>query len=221
MGDDPTAGNPGAAEAASASSARERGGAKAPRTRRGEATRARILDAARVEFGQTGFSDSSIVAITKRARVALGTFYTYFDSKEEVFAALVADMSQRVADAVAPAIRDVDDGLDREEAALGAFLRFATEHAEVYRIIDEAEFADPQGFERHYRGTAARIRERLDGADGVAPTDDELEQEVRAWALMGMYVFLGLRFSVWDRQDPERIAALAKRLLGQGLKRGG
>src|SRR5690349_1061149 len=58
---------------------------KAPRTARGERTLRKILDAARVEFGERGFAESSIVGITQRAEVALGTFYTYFDSKEAVF----------------------------------------------------------------------------------------------------------------------------------------
>ena len=53
--------------------------AKAPRTPRGERTLRKILDAAREEFGERGFSDSSIVGITQRAGVALGTFYTYFE----------------------------------------------------------------------------------------------------------------------------------------------
>ena len=49
---------------------------KAPRTARGEKTLRKILDAALAEFGQQGFHDSSIVGITARAKVALGTFYT-------------------------------------------------------------------------------------------------------------------------------------------------
>ena len=77
---------------------------KAPRTARGEKTLRKILDAALLEFGQRGFHDSSIVGITSRAKVALGTFYTYFDSKEAVFAALVRDMSRQVRDYVAPDI---------------------------------------------------------------------------------------------------------------------
>ena len=119
---------------------------KAPRTARGEKTLRKILDAALAEFGTRGFSDSSIVGITARARVALGTFYTYFDSKEAVFAALVRDMSARVRDAVAPAIEGAVDALDAEQRALTAYLRFVGEHKEVYRIIDEAEFVDPEGF---------------------------------------------------------------------------
>ena len=68
-------------------------GTKAPRTARGERTLRKILDAAREEFGERGFSDSSIVGITQRAGVALGTFYTYFESKEALFQALVRAMS--------------------------------------------------------------------------------------------------------------------------------
>src|SRR3954447_13639774 len=76
---------------------------KVPRTPRGERTLRKILDAAREEFGEHGFSDSSIVGITQRAGVALGTFYTYFESKEVLFQALVRDMSAQVAATVAPA----------------------------------------------------------------------------------------------------------------------
>src|SRR5438105_14211316 len=77
---------------------------KAPRTARGERTLRKILDAAREEFGDRGFSESSIVGITQRAGVALGTFYTYFESKEALFQALVRDMSAQVRDHVVPAL---------------------------------------------------------------------------------------------------------------------
>ena len=134
---------------------------KAPRTARGEKTLRKILDAAREEFGTRGFSDSSIVGITSRARVALGTFYTYFDSKDAVFAALVRDMSDRVRDAVAPAMAGASNALDVEARALAAYLRFVADNKEVYRIIDEAEFVDPEGFRLHYMSTAQRISARL------------------------------------------------------------
>src|ERR671921_2158338 len=85
------------------------GDGKAPRTARGERTLRKILDAARDEFGERGFSESSIVGITQRAGVALGTFYTYFDSKEAVFQELVRDMSGQVRDHVAPVMKDAVD----------------------------------------------------------------------------------------------------------------
>ena len=66
-----------------------------PKTERGRKTRNRLLEAAEVEFGKKGFHDAAISGITQRAGVALGTFYTYFDSKQEIFAALVSHMSER------------------------------------------------------------------------------------------------------------------------------
>src|SRR5438270_12839899 len=98
---------------------------KAPRTARGERTLRKILDAAREEFGERGFSDSSIVGITQRAGVALGTFYTYFESKERLFQALVRDMSAQVAATAAPAFAEFAHALDAARKGLELFLQFA------------------------------------------------------------------------------------------------
>ena len=194
---------------------------KAPRTARGERTLRKILDAARDEFGERGFSESSIVGITQRAGVALGTFYTYFDSKEAVFQALVRDMSAQVRDHVAPAFKDATDALDGERRALESFLRFARKHRDVYRIIDEAEFVEPSAYREHYETTATRIAARLIAARDKGEidrdySDDELE--MLAWALMGANVFLGLRYSVWSSADPTEVAAATSKLLRSGLK---
>lgn len=194
--------------------------AKAPRTARGERTRRKILDAARTEFGTRGFAETGITEITRTAKVALGTFYTYFDSKEEVFRALVQDMSEQVRLAVAPVLAEGRGTLEAEERALAAFLAFVGTHQQVYRIIDEAEFVDPAGFRAHYENTAARIAERLaeGAAAGVMQSPrDPLDAEVRAWAIMGMNVFLGLRFGVWGEEDPTKVAAAGNRLIREGL----
>src|SRR3954471_20158186 len=174
---------------------------KAPRTARGERTLRKILDAAREEFGERGFSDSSIVGITQRAGVALGTFYTYFDSKEALFQALVRDMSAQVRDNVGQALGQGTGALYRERRALEAFLRFAREHRDIYRIIDESEFVEPAVYREHYETTAKRIAARRcsardKGEIGRSFTNEDLD--VLAWGMMGANVFLGLRFAVWD-----------------------
>lgn len=193
---------------------------KAPRTARGAKTLRKILDAALYEFGERGFADSSIVGITSRAEVALGTFYTYFDSKEAVFKALVRDMSLQVRDTVAPSLEGAEDTLDGERRALAAFLRFVATHKQVYRIIDEAQFVDPDGFRDHYESTAERIRARLKaGTDKgqIRAETSALAEEVNAWAVMGINVFLGLRFGVWGAADEDEIAEAANRLIRNGL----
>ena len=218
MAEGALAGQDGAVAAPSSSDSHE----KVPRTAKGERTRRKLLNAALSEFGEKGFSEGSIVGITMRAGVALGTFYNYFDSKEEVFRAVVNDMSARVRDAVAPSLEGVNDALDAERRALTAFLSFVRGHKAVYRIIDEAEFVDPEGFRRHYETTAGRITQRLAAGESAgqvaAAGEDTLSQEIRAWAVMGANVFLGLRFGVWGDEDPEAVSKVANELLSSGLR---
>jgi AcrR family transcriptional regulator len=193
---------------------------KAPRTARGERTLRKILDAAREEFGERGFSDSSIVGITQRAGVALGTFYTYFESKERLFQALVRDMSAQVAATAAPAFTGSAHALDAARDGLERFLKFARQNRHIYRIIDEAEFVEPEAYREHYETTATRIAARFVAARDkgeIAADLSEQDLEILAWASMGANVFLGLRFAVWESVDPSRVAAVANRLLRKGL----
>lgn len=193
---------------------------KAPRTARGERTLRKILDAAREEFGERGFSDTSIVGITQRAGVALGTFYTYFDSKESLFQALVRDMSNQVREAAAPAFQEYPHALDAARRGLELFLEFARKHRNIYRIIDEAEFVDPAAYREHYETTVTRIAGRLIVARGkgeVAADLSDEDLEILAWASMGANVFLGLRYSVWDSSDPVRVAEVANRMFRKGI----
>jgi AcrR family transcriptional regulator len=190
-----------------------------PRTARGRKTQRALLDAAAIEFGEKGFHEGSISGITRRAGVALGSFYTYFESKDEIFRALVRDMSARVGERAGEAIACTTDTLSGERAALKAFLEFAREHKEVYRIIDEAEFADPESYRQHYQGTAQRILDRLKvGAERGEIREDV--GEAHAWAIMGINVFLGLRYCVLDASsDPETVATLANEMIAEGIRR--
>lgn len=177
----------------------------------------RLLNAAAKEFGEAGFHAASISGITRRAGTALGSFYTYFDSKEAVFSALVRDLSESVAREAAVAMSGGATGIDCEREVLTAFLRFARSHKEIYRIVDEAEFAAPASYRAHYDGAAKRIANRLDAAVSqghLSPGDNE----VRAWALMGINVFLGLRYGVWDDSRPlEELTGAVESLLRQGI----
>jgi AcrR family transcriptional regulator len=192
---------------------------KTPRTERGRRTLRSILDAAAVEFGTRGFHETSIVGITSRAGVALGSFYTYFSSKDELFRALVRDMSTQVGVVGAAASQGATTVLDGERAVLASFIGFAREHRELYRIIDEAEFVDPASYRAHYEGAAMCIGARLRQGTEKGELRDGIG-EVEAWAMMGMNVFLGLRYGVMDdTADLDIVASAANALLYGGLAR--
>jgi|TARA_R100001244_G_scaffold6593_31_gene8335 AcrR family transcriptional regulator len=190
---------------------------KQPRTARGLKTKRKLLDAAALEFGEKGFHEASITGITQRAGTALGSFYTYFDSKDELFSALVRDMSARVKSLAGSATTEWQDALERERLAFEAFMTFAREHKEIYRIIDEAEFVDPESYRLHYEGAAMRIHERLQEGSAAGDLRAPLE-EAHAWAIMGMNVFLGLRYGIWsEEKSAVEIAEIANGILARGI----
>lgn len=197
--------------------------AKTPRTERGRRTLRKLLDAAAEEFGEKGFHEASVSSITRRAGMALGSFYTYFDSKDALFRALVNDMSEKVRTSARSALHDRMNALEIERAALAAFLHFAAEHKEIYRIIDEAEFVDPASYRQHYETIAGRIADRLRAGTEAGEFRGDLG-ELEGWAVMGMNVFVGLRYIVWGGEGaaalgPDEVAAGVNRLLAEGVLR--
>src|SRR5690554_3037229 len=50
-----------------------------------------ILDAARECFRERGYDNSTIRDMVRRTGLAAGTFYNYFSSKQDIFAALLTD----------------------------------------------------------------------------------------------------------------------------------
>jgi AcrR family transcriptional regulator len=191
--------------------------ARKPKTARGKKTRDRLLQAAESEFGEKGFHDAGISGITYRAGVALGTFYTYFESKEEIFRALVRYMSRRTREHVARAVGGATDRLSAERRGIEAFIRFAREHKAIYRIITEAEFVAPKEYREHYAGFAAAYQANLEQA--AARGDIRAgDFETWSWALMGMVVFLGMRFAEWDDSRPAgEIADIVIDLMAKGI----
>ena len=161
----------------------------------------------------------SAAVFAQRASVAIGSFYTYFDSKEAVFRALVGDMSLQVRESVAPVILAAPDRLAGERAGIAAFIAFVRQHKALYRIIDESAFVAADAYHKHYNDIAEGYAASLTQAFGRGEVSDG-DMMVRAWAIMGMNVFLGLRFGVWDEsRDPDDIAATAAGLIGDGLRR--
>jgi AcrR family transcriptional regulator len=191
---------------------------KHPKTSRGRKTRRKILDAAEAEFGEKGFHDGSISGITQRAGVALGTFYTYFESKEQIFQALVAYMSRRTREWIGERVAGATDRLTAERLGIEAYIEFARQHKGIYRIISEAEFVATDAYRDHYEGFARAYRRNLEKAAGkgeLRPGD----YEAWAWAIMGIAVFLGMRFVIMDEsKPPSEVADIMIDLIANGIK---
>ncbi|MGN6695445.1 MAG: TetR/AcrR family transcriptional regulator, partial [Aquihabitans sp.] len=60
-------------------------------TQRGEERRKQLMAYATQRFAQNGFHPTSVAEITEGLGVGKGVFYWYFDSKEELLRAILAD----------------------------------------------------------------------------------------------------------------------------------
>lgn len=67
-----------------------------PRSRKGVQTRARLLDAAKKVFEESGFLDARISDIAERADLSHGSFYHYFESKEEIFREVAGALEEQL-----------------------------------------------------------------------------------------------------------------------------
>jgi len=191
--------------------------AKQPKTRRGRKTREKLLQAAEAEFGERGFPDASIASITQRAGVALGTFYVYFDSKEEIFRALVSYMGDLTRQWISERVAESPDRLTAERRGVEAFIEFVRSHRNLYRVVSMAQFVAEDAFRDYYQVFADAYRDNLERAAGNGEIRRG-DSEVWCWALIGMTVFLGMRFADWDEaRSAEDIAAAASDLVAHGM----
>jgi len=190
-----------------------------PKTMRGKRTRRRILKAAEETFGRLGFHGAGIVDITRAAGIAQGTFYFHFSSKEEALRELVRQLGRDLRLYVAERVAGSKDRLEAEQRGLLAFLHFVRENQSLYRILQEALFVDESIYREYYQTFAAayeRLLRQAQSKGEIAAGDNQ----VRAWALMGIGHFLGMRYALWDQDAPfEQVVAAAADLIRNGMQK--
>src|SRR6187549_2265001 len=88
--------------------------ALAATTRRREATRQKLLDAAAQVFAEVGLDATSVEAICDRAGFTRGAFYSNFETKDELFLELVGNVARARVEAVRSRVLQLE-----REGALG------------------------------------------------------------------------------------------------------
>ena len=171
-----------------------------PRTARGVRTQKALMEAARGVFVRDGFVDAKITDITAEAGVASGTFYTYFDSKEAIFTAVVKDVNQHLYIAATGTRDTANDPVARIEATTRSYVRAYREQAGLLAILEQVATISPRfremrrGIREIFRTRSAKGIRRLQEAGRVDPT---LSPEIVAEVLTSMtsnfcYVWLVL-----------------------------
>jgi AcrR family transcriptional regulator len=178
-------------------------GRAAPLTDRGRRTRDNLLVAARSVFEQRGYNGTRMGDIATAAGVSHGTTYTWFDDKEALLRALVADIVTEVYAALAIG-DDVPQPQERMLEANRRYLAAYRRHGRMLEVVEEAATVD-----EHYRDALAGVRrdhvrrvtrdiQRLQ-RQGVADTD--IDAAVAAGALCAMVEGFGRHWYGRGEQD--------------------
>ncbi len=173
-----------------------------PPTSRGKRTRQALLDAAEAVFGERGFHQATIVEITQRAGVALGTFYLYFPDKKAAFDELVRTLNRTMRQEIRRAVAGLGDRLEVESLGFETFFKFVRRHRNLYRIIRQAEFVDEALYRWHYETMARGYVRGLMDAQRRGQIRADVDPETIAYALMAMAETLGLRWVLWEDRLP-------------------
>jgi AcrR family transcriptional regulator len=124
-----------------------------------------IVAAAKTIFARKGFHATTIADVAKQAGMAYGSIYWYFDSKDELFHALMAGEEQALRAHVGSAIASLGDRPGGEAlfrtAVQSTFDFFETDKATVKLLFRDA-YALGDRFEKHLGGIYERFIDEIE-----------------------------------------------------------
>lgn len=161
-----------------------------PISAKGRRTRRRLLDAAHTVFERDGFLDARIADIATEAGVSHGTFYTYFDSKTEIFRTVITEVMTLVYDTRMSA--GDSEGLtprQRIERGNRQWVKVVHEHCAMLRLHEQVGTFDDEILAlrlRVRRQSSERIRKSIDLWQEQGFVRSDLDAACMADALVSM-----------------------------------
>jgi AcrR family transcriptional regulator len=172
---------------------------------RKEATRARILDVARLHFERDGFEAASIRAIASESGVATGTVLLHFTDKSGLLhAALYEDLEKAIARCLAAKTRG--PLLTRLSAVARPFYAYYAARPKLSRtLLRESLFAE-EPWRARFTNQVTRVTAHVSMLVEQAKADGELAPETNARllsvAFLSFYYFALLGWVQGGIEDP-------------------
>lgn len=182
--------------------------------------RQEILAAAIKVFGKKGFAATCVGDVADAAKIAKGTVYLYFESKEEIYATAVQLAVAQLQEVAAERIRLVSGVRERLAVAIAVRMEFWHEQLNLYRLLltvgrEARHKRQTNEVLRSGHGHFLRILEEGAAAGELEPRDFDTV----AWAILDM--IRGCNERRMDhltertpQQDAEAITAFALQQLG-------
>jgi len=192
------------------------------RTPRAERTRAALVDAARGVFERNGFLNARVTDIADAAGVAHGSFYTYFEDKKAVLAAVLAELQEEMLHPRLSRTALDDDPAAAVEEANRGYLEAYQRNAGLMALLEDMAAIDEDFLRLRRERTEAfvsrnaRAIRRLQ-RQGLA--DPELDPEIAALAISSMVSRTAYAAFVWeDDADFDAVLRTVTRLWVNALQ---
>lgn len=174
--------------------------------------REQLLDVAAELFAKHGYARATTAQLAKAAGVTEPVIYRHFDSKRDLFVALIERTGRETIGRWERHLAQTDDAAERLRRLVGDNPMVAGEHRDAYRVILQAisETDDPvihDALRNHIKALHAFLAEELDAAQKDHKVTSRFSADIMAWLL----IHLGLGYGVLN----------AMNIPNQGVDQGG
>jgi AcrR family transcriptional regulator len=145
--------------------------------------------AARTVFERDGYLNARLSDITAHAKCSTGSFYTYFDNKQEIFAAVLDEAQEEMLHPHVRQVADSEDPVAVIEASNRAYLQAYERNAKLMRLLDQVATIDDDVRDLRLRRSAAfaeRNARSIADLQARGLADPALEPLLAARALSSM-----------------------------------
>lgn len=182
-----------------------------------DARREQILDVAIDVFGRSGYYGASMNDIAEAAGVTKPVLYQHFDSKSDLYSALLDEVGHRLLSAIAKATAEAADGKEQTERGFRAYFRWVSQRHDEFMLL----FGGSARHDGEFSGQIRRITD--DAAAAIAPlisVDIDASHRITlAHALVGLAEGASRRLvGLGESFDPDEIAAEVSGLAWAGLR---
>jgi AcrR family transcriptional regulator len=179
--------------------------------------REQLLQVALEVFANEGFHGASMNLVAERAGVTKPVLYQHFDSKRDLYLALLEEVGNRLLTEITKATAGALDGKSQTELGFQAYFRWVSNDHDAFRLLFGSGARRDDEFNDAVRKVTAVVAEAI--APLIAADIDLEHQRTIAHALVGLAEGVSRRLvDVGEQFDPDVVARQVSDLAWAGLR---
>ncbi len=188
------------------SSYRPAGARHSPKSNQREATKRKLLEAARDLFAMQGFEETSVTQIAAQAGVSHSLINAYFDGKAGLLYAVMHEFHQSQIDRLAGPLALEGDTREKIRQIIGPWVEHELSDRPLLAVLQAYAWQWPPETEQQnreqLRAAFMPLRETLE--DGIASGELRADLDISGTLYVVLAIFTqALRFSLHDNDPPE------------------